>query len=199
MGRVRARVGFSDCQRCQRPLGDARQQSLLLLLVAEIDQRLHRMEIRRPDDAGRGARLADLAHASEIGGVGEASSAMRLGHKDRIEAERVDRPDIVPRELAGAVVVLGARRDLVPRKRPHTVEDLPLLGREWQERVKAVEKLHALSLILPIPRRTCPDRAPHHPRRSALSPASALLQEIISERVLLLRRNPGARAVSWTK
>src|SRR5260370_391029 len=83
-------------ERGECPLGDTRHQAPLLLLRAKIDQRLRRMEIRRPDDAGRGARLADLAHTGEVCGVAEPRAAISLGHKDRIEAERVDRVDIVP-------------------------------------------------------------------------------------------------------
>jgi len=128
VGRIRAGTGFGDRQRRERPCGDARQQAPLLLLAAEIDERLHGVEIRRPDDAGRRASLGDLSDASEIHGIIEPSPAVALGDKDRVETERVDRTDIVPGEFTAAVVVLGTRRNLVASQCPHAVEDLRLLG-----------------------------------------------------------------------
>ena len=104
MRRVRSGIGLGDRQRRERSIGDTRQQAPLLLLVAEVDQRLHRVEIRRPDDAGRRAGPADFAHTGEIGRVAEPGPAIRLRHEHRIEAERIDRADVVPRELGRAVV-----------------------------------------------------------------------------------------------
>jgi len=128
VGRIRAGTGFGDRQCRERSCGDARQQAPLLLLAAEIDERLHGVEIRRPDDAGRRASLGDLSDASEIHGIIEPSPAVALGDKDRVETERVDRTDIVPGEFTAAVVVLGTRRNLVASQCPHAVEDLRLLG-----------------------------------------------------------------------
>ena len=68
--------------------------------------------------------------------------AIGLGHEHRVEPERVDRPDIVPRKLAGAVVFRRPRRDLVARQRLDAVEQQALLGRERRDRVETVEQDH---------------------------------------------------------
>src|ERR1700751_597016 len=128
MGRIRTRIRLGDRQCGERSLGDTRQKPQLLLLGPKIDQWLCRVKIRRPDDAGRGAGAAQLAHAGEIGGIAQNSPAISLGDEDRIETERVDRIDIVPREFAAAIVLLGAWRDLVARQYPYAIEDQHLLG-----------------------------------------------------------------------
>ena len=58
-GGVRAGVRLGDGERAEPAFGDARQQALLLLLGAEVDQRLHAVEVGGADDAGRGAGLGD--------------------------------------------------------------------------------------------------------------------------------------------
>src|SRR5713226_8835973 len=107
------------------------------------------MEIRRPDDAGRGARLADLAHTGKVRGIAEPRAAISLGHKDRIEAERVDRVDIVPGELGRAVVMLGIGCDPVTGEALDAFEDLRLLVRQRRHRIKAIEELHGARALPP--------------------------------------------------
>src|ERR1700730_15837622 len=100
------------------------------------------MEIRRPDDAGRSARLADLAHTGEVRGIAEPGPAIGLGYKDCVEAERVDRADIFPREFGRAVVIFGTRRNPVAGEALDAVDDLPFLGRQRWDSVEAIEELH---------------------------------------------------------
>ena len=98
MRRIGAGRRLGDAQRPDRPFRDPRQQPLFLFLAAEIDQRLGRVKIGRPDDAGRGAGLRDFAHAGKIGGIGQPRSAIGFGHEHRVEPECINRADIVPRE-----------------------------------------------------------------------------------------------------
>jgi hypothetical protein len=138
-GRVGARGRLGDRQRCERPFGEARQEALLLRFGAEVDQRLHRVEVGRPDDAGRRARFRDLAHAFEVGGIRQRRTAVFLRDEHRIQSQRVDRFDVLTRKVAGAVVFRGLRRDLLARKLAHAVDQHALLGGEADARVDAIE------------------------------------------------------------
>ena len=68
-GGVGAGVRLGDGERGQSAFRDARHQPLLLLLGAPIDEGFHRVVIGGPADSRGRARLADLAHTGEIGGI----------------------------------------------------------------------------------------------------------------------------------
>ena len=161
-GGVGSRTRFGDRQRAEAALGDARQQPLLLLLGAPVDQRLHAVVVGGPDDAGGGAGLADLAHAGEVGGVRHLRAAVGLGDEHGVQSQLVDRPDVLPGEFRAAVVVRGAGRDLLACERTHALQQHPLLVVEGDRRVESFEQVHAFN-------GRCLDR---RPRRSFLRKGS---------------------------
>ena len=65
-GGVRAGAGLGDGESAKAALGDPRQQAAPLLLRAEVDQRLHAVEIGGVDDAGRRAGAGNRLHRLEI-------------------------------------------------------------------------------------------------------------------------------------
>ena len=98
---------------------DARQQALLLLFGAEIDQRLDGVEIGRPNDAGCGAGGRDFLNAGEIRQIGQPRPLIRLWDEHRVQPQRVDGVHIFPGKLARRIVMGGARGDLVARQGTH--------------------------------------------------------------------------------
>ena len=89
---VGARIRLGDGERAQPARGDARQQPLLLLLAAEIDQRLHAVEVGGVDDAGGGAGLRDDLHHGQIELVARRAAAIGLRHEQPVEPERRSAP-----------------------------------------------------------------------------------------------------------
>ena len=144
-GRIAAGRSFGNRERYQAARRHARQQALLLRLAAIGDHRLDAVESGRPDDAGGGAGLADLAHAGEIGAVGHGRAAVGLGNEHRVQPERVDRLDIVPGKLGRSIVVLGARRELRARQVLHAREQHALLFGQLEARIQAFKDVHRLS------------------------------------------------------
>ena len=145
-GGVAARLCFGDHQRYQPAFGHARQQAALLLLAAVGDHRLDAVEAGRPDNAGGGAGLADLAHARKIGAVGHGRAAVGLRNEHGVQTEPVDRFYIVPGKLGGAIVVLRARRDLRAGESLHAGEEHALLFGQRKPGVQTFKRVHALSL-----------------------------------------------------
>ena len=108
-GRVRSRVRLGDRQRAKAPFGDARQQAGALLVGAEIDQRLHAVEGGGIDDARRRACFRDDRDDLQVEGIGHPRAAEFLRHEDGVEAEFVDRRDVLPWEIARLVDARGVR------------------------------------------------------------------------------------------
>jgi hypothetical protein len=139
---VRSRFGLGDGERAQGAGGDARQEALLLRLRADVDQRLHAVEGGRVDDPGGGARLGDGADAFQVELVADRRAAIGLRQEDHVHAEVVQRLDVLPRELAGAVILGGARGDLFLTQPAHLIEDQLLFLVPRPAPVETFEDLH---------------------------------------------------------
>ena len=123
-------------------LGDVRQNTLFLRLVAEINDRLHGVKIRRPDNARSRARLADFTNAGQISGVGQRRPVIGFRHEHGVQAQRINVRDIVPGKVARLIVGGGARRDFVPRQRPDAVEQNGLIPGQGYGIVEVFENFH---------------------------------------------------------
>ncbi|MNK91885.1 hypothetical protein D3C87_1120020 [compost metagenome] len=144
-GGVRAGPRLGDGQRTQTTLSDARQQPLLLLLGAPVDQRLHAVVIGGPDDPGGRARFTDLSHATQVGGVRHLGTAISFRNEHGVQAHLIDGLHMLPWELGAAVVVLGARRDLVARQCPDALQQHVLLIIEGDSGIQSFEDVHGFS------------------------------------------------------
>jgi hypothetical protein len=97
------------------------------------------VKVGRPDDPGRRARFRNLENAVEIRCIGKRRAAVCLGNEHRVQAQRVDRVDVLARELAAAVVLGRFRRDAVSREIAHAFDEHALLKGVADARVEAIE------------------------------------------------------------
>jgi len=62
--------------------------------------------------------------------------------KHRIQAQRIDRLDVVPLKLSAAIVLRRARRDLLQRQSAHSVDQHALFAAEIDARVQSFKNSH---------------------------------------------------------
>ena len=134
--------GLGDDQRGQAAFGDARQEALLLFLVAEFDQGFDGMEIGGPDDAGGGAGRGDFAHTGQIAGIGQRRAAIGFGNEHGVQPQGVDVGHVVVGEGAAAVQFSGPGRDALARQLPHRVEQHGFFGAPGHGGVQALQYVH---------------------------------------------------------
>src|SRR5690606_2115263 len=132
-----------DRQCSQTAVRHDRQQATLLLFRRELNDGLGRVEVRGPDDAGRGAGHSDLAQTLDVGGERHAGAAISFRYEHPVQLETVERGDVVPRELAGRVQRGRARRDFLPCQRADAFEQQPLLLRQVDTCVHTLEDSHS--------------------------------------------------------
>jgi hypothetical protein len=147
--RIRPRPRLGDRERAQPPVYHHRQQAPLLLLGAEVRERFAEVEIGRPDAARRSARLADLAQALQVRGIGHLGAAVLLGNEHPVHPEAVQRADVLPRKFTGAIVTLGARRDLVSRQRANALHELRLFRSKRNALIQTFEDGHGALCCIP--------------------------------------------------
>jgi hypothetical protein len=140
--RIRAGVRLGERERYECAFGDARQPAFFLLFAAEIDERARAMEIRRPYDARRGARLADLAAAGEVHGIREPRAAVLLGHEHRVQPQLVDVAHVVPGKFFIFVIRRSARCDALSGEPPHAVEHHRFVLGKRESCIQPVQYVH---------------------------------------------------------
>ena len=133
---------LGDGQRAEPSGGNAREQSLFLLRAADVDERLQSVESRGIDDAGRGAGLGNDFHHREVEPVGHPEPAIGRRHEDRVGADGVERADVVPRELTGAIDLGGVGGDDAVGHAPDLIEHQPLVLRPVPLALQRFEDFH---------------------------------------------------------
>ena len=149
-GGVGAGLGLGDRQGSQRTLGQARQKTLLLLVIAEVDEGLHRVKIGGVDDARRGAGGGDDLHHFEIGAIAHRRAAIGLRNEDRVQCEFVDRLDVRPGERALFIDFGRVRRDDFVGKTMDLVEEQPLVLGPLSTTFQALKQLRG-QWFIPCP------------------------------------------------
>src|SRR5690606_24677950 len=110
------------------PFGD-RAHVLLLLRLGAVGEDAVRRDVFADRAAGRVGRVGrgHLDHGQHVGHRLHAGTAVLGGHLDAHQAVLAQDPDVLERELAGAVVVFGAGSDLLAGDPARDVLDHQLL------------------------------------------------------------------------
>jgi len=138
---------LGDGQRAEPTGGNAREESLFLLRAADVDERFQSVECRGIDDPGRGAGLGNDFHHREVEPVGHPEPAIGRRHEDRVGADGVERADVVPRELTGAIDLGGLGGDDAVGHAPDLIEHQPLVLRPVPLALQGIEDVHGPSRI----------------------------------------------------
>ena len=147
-GGVGACRWLGDRQRGKAAVDHHRQQSLLLRFGSEVDQWLDRVEVGRPDHARGRTGPGQFSHALEIGGVRHRRTPVGLGDEHGVEAQRVDRVDVVLGKDTRTVDLLRVRRDQVARECTYAFEQHLLVVGEVDREVEPGKRVHVSARCL---------------------------------------------------
>jgi hypothetical protein len=103
--------------------------------------------VDRHDGGMRGIGRGDLDHRQHVADRVHPGAAVLGGDLDAHQAVLAEGPDVVERELPGAVDVLGAGRDLFQRDPAFDVLDHQLLFGETEIHAATLEKRNRTAIV----------------------------------------------------